>query len=280
MHHHEHPQAADDDLADLLDLDGDVLHDYWSQALTWVRQAAGFAGNRRVVDLGAGSGTGTIGLAHRFGEAEVVAVDADHAMLRRVCSKALDLGLAGRVRTLHADLDLGLPDVGAVDVAWASMSLHHLTDPDRVLRDLLAATRPGGLVAVAEFDEPLRFLPHDVGFGRPGLEDRCLQALRAEHVGALPELGADWGARLAATGFVVTDERTFTVDLRPPGPAGTARYARLWLQRLRSGLSERLAPDDLAALDRLLEVGGTGAVERRDDLHVRGCRTVTLARRP
>ena len=55
------------------------------------------------------------------------------------------------------------------------MSLHHMADPGQVLRDALAATRPGGLIAVAEFSEPLRFLPDDLGFGRPGFESRIAE---------------------------------------------------------------------------------------------------------
>lgn len=269
---HDH---GDTTLADLLDLDGDVLNEYWTDALNWVRHAADGEPRRRIVDLGAGTGTGTLRLAHRFAGAEVVAVDASEDMLNRIRAKALDQGLADRVSTVHADLDVAWPDLGTVDVTWASLSLHHLADPDRVLRDLHAATRPGGLVAVAEFDGRPRFLPDSVG---PGFEQRLLELLHEQDAHRLPELGSDWAARLVAAGFTLLDERAFVIDLAP-APPSTGRYADLWLRRLGEYLGDQLGPADTATLAGLLD-DGAGSLLRRGDLHVRGTRTVTLARRP
>jgi ubiquinone/menaquinone biosynthesis C-methylase UbiE len=275
-----HDGTADAELAELLDLDGEVLRSYWTDVLTWVRHAATGTARERILDLGAGSGVGAIALAQRFGGAEVIAVDASEEMLRRIRVKALDLGLAHRIRTVQADLNVVWPAIDPIDVTWASMSLHHLADPDRVLGEVFASTRPGGLVAVAEMAEPLRFLPHDVGFGRPGLETRCLDALGKEHAYSLPELGSDWSARLERAGFTVFIERTFPIELNAPHPRATAHYARQWLCRLRSGLAHRLAHDDLAALGALIEGVGPESLLHRDDLQIRGSRTVTLARHP
>ncbi len=280
MTHAPHEQAEDDtDLAAMLDLDAEVLRGYWTDVLAWVRRDAPSC-CRTILDLGAGTGTGTIPLAQRFADVEVVAVDSSAAMLERIRGKALDLGLGPRVRTLEADLDGAWPAVGPVDVTWASMSLHHLADPDRVLRDVFAATRPGGLMAVVEMAEPVRFLPDDVGLGRPGLEIRCLEALVSEHSHALPELGADWAPRLETAGFTIIGERTMVIDLVAPNPAAAARYAELWLGRLRSGLADRLAGDDLETIATLIDSDGPLSLRRRTDLRIRGTRSVTLARRP
>lgn len=285
-HHSQADQANDrhahgDDpvLAELLDLDGVVLRDYWADALTWLRRAARYLPRTRLLDLGAGSGVGTIALAQRFAGAEVIAVDQDEQMLEHIRAKALDLGLAPRVRTVLADLDAGLPDLESVDITWASMSMHHLADPDRVLRDVFAVTRPGGLLAVAEFAEPLRHLPYDLGIGRPGLEDRLLAALNNQHAHELPEIGADWPPRLAAAGFSVLEHRMFELDLRPGRNVDAIRYARLWFGRLRHGIADAVDGDDLATLDLLLADHGPHALRLRDDLHLHGHRTVTLARR-
>ncbi len=48
-----------------------------------------------------------------------------------------------------------------------------MSDPDRVLADVFATIRPGGLLVVAEMESFPRFLPDDIGFGHPGLEARC-----------------------------------------------------------------------------------------------------------
>src|SRR5690348_3674005 len=155
-HRHEHSAGSDVAMTGLLELDGEVLRDYWSAALDWVTSAAD--GASRVLDLGAGTGTGALGLAERFPRAEVIAVDIEDGSLARLRDKAAARGLADRVRAVAADLDAGWPDFGPLDLTWASMSLHHLADPGRVLGDVRAATRTGGLIAVAEFAEPLRFL--------------------------------------------------------------------------------------------------------------------------
>jgi hypothetical protein len=159
------------------------------------------------------------------------------------------------------------------------MSLHHLADPDRVLREVFASTRAGGLLAVAELTEPLRFLPDELGLGRPGLEARCLDALASAQADALPELGSQWSARLAAAGFELLSERRVTIEQDRPPSAGTVRYAQLWLGRLRSAIAQQLADDDLATLDLLIDGDGPASLRRRGDLAIRGARTVTLARR-
>lgn len=279
-HHHHHGDTSTDGdggLAELLDLDADVLHEYWADALGGVRRAAGDGPRRRIVDLGAGTGTGTLGLAHRFAGAEVVAVDASEEMLDRLRAKALDQGLADRVRTVRADLDDGWPVDGPVDVTWASLSLHHFADPGRVLRDVHAATRPGGLLAVAEFAERPRFLPDAVG---PGLEQRLLDELGHDQADHLPHLGSDWAERVTAAGFELVEERTFVLDVAGPPGGSVGRYADLWFRRLRPRLADRLAPADAATLDGLLDGDGPETLLRRGDLRVRGTRTVTLARRP
>jgi SAM-dependent methyltransferase len=279
-HDHDHaaPSGAPDGaMTGLLELDAEVLHDYWSAALDWVTSAAPGAG--RLLDLGAGTGTGALGLALRFPAAEVIAVDIEPGSLARLRHKAHVLGLDERVRALEADLDAGWPALGPLDLTWASMSLHHMADPGRVLSDALAATRAGGLIAVAEFSEPLRFLPPEPGPGRPGIEERLAETLGRAHAQAMPTLGSAWAPRLADAGWDVTDERQFPVDLDPPAHPRAAEYARAWFTRLAQGFTGELAPDDQATLAALLAEDGPGALTG-DSLHIRGVRTVTLARRP
>lgn len=280
-HHHEHFAGSDDTMTGLLELDGEVLRDYWSAALDWVTSAAD--GTSRVLDLGAGTGTGALGLAERFPRAEVIAVDVEPGSLARLRDKAAARGLADRVRAVEADLDAGWPDFGPLDLTWASMSLHHLADPGRVLGDVRAATRAGGLIAVAEFAEPLRFLRPDLGFGRPDFEERVLEVLGRAHAEALPTLGSAWAPRLADAGWDVIDERQFPIDLDPPAHPRAAEYARAWFSRLSEGFADQLDPDDQATLAALLAAlladKGPGPVPDPARLHIRGIRTVTLARR-
>jgi len=278
-HQHEHGQDSAGGFTDLLDLDAEVLHDYWTAALDWVRDAAAAAHPARLLDLGAGTGTGAIGLAGRFPAAEVTAVDIESDLLRLLRDRAGVLGLAPRLHAVEADLDVGWPDFGVLDLTWASMSLHHMADPAAVLREVLAATRDGGLIAVAEFPEPLRFLRTDLGIGKPGFEERVITALGRAHAEEMPTLGSDWAPRLADAGWQVTAEHEFPVNLDPPAHPKAGRYAHAWFSRLAQGHTDRLEPADRETLAALLDDDGPQSLLRGAGLRIRGLRTVTLARR-
>jgi hypothetical protein len=150
--------------------------------------------------------------------------------------------------------------------------MHHLAEPGRTLVEVRAALRPGGFLVIVELDSFPRFLTDPAG---AALEERChaeLARLRHEHG---LHMGEDWGARLRAAGFEVKGERRYDIELRPPLPPRAGRYAQVSLQRIRHGLADRLASDDLAALDAL---GAT--VLDRTDLTVRATRSVWIGHRP
>jgi ubiquinone/menaquinone biosynthesis C-methylase UbiE len=283
-HHHDHGHQPSDDewaaMAELLDLDGEVLRSYLVDVTSWLQRLTEDEPPRRILDIGAGTGTGTLALAERFAGATLIAVDKSEQMLTRLQHKAQHLGLADRVQTVPADLDTAWPTIAPVDLAWASLSLHHLTSPDRVLDEILATIRPGGLLAVAEMEAPPTFLPDGLGIGRPGLESRCHDALAKEHAETLPHLGADWAPHLEQAGFKEVAKRVFAINLEPPHPPATGRFAWLYLQRIRPALADRLGADDLATLDTLLDSDAPDSVLHRSDLVVRGRRTVWIGRRP
>lgn len=265
-HHHGHQahHADHDALADILDLDAEVLHEHLTEVMNWVHEHAG--GAATVLDLGAGTGAGTLALARRFPAAEITAVDVSPQMLDHLRHKAHTAGVAGRVRTVEADLDATWPDLEPADLVWAANSLHHLTDPVGTLRQIRTAIRPGGHLVALEMSAFPRFLPGDA------LEARCHAAVTEARTSDMPHLGADWGPLLRAAGFTVEAERRFEIDLRPPLPEATGRYAQATLRRLRHGLEDRLSPTDLAALEALAE-----DVPHRTDLTVRAQRTAWAA---
>ncbi|MGW0803432.1 class I SAM-dependent methyltransferase [Nonomuraea sp. NPDC002799] len=275
-HAHHHHVAADHEtaLADKLDLDAKVLGAYLDEMTGWVRQHAP-GSPRKVVDVGAGTGTGSLALARRFTTAEIVAIDRSAVLLDRLRAAVRGQGLDDRLRVVPADLDVAWPAVDAVDVAWAASSLHHVADPDRVLRDIRAALNPGGLLVVIEMDALPRFLPDDIGLGRPGLEARCHEAAARAGWNAHP----DWRPHLERAGFEPAEQRRFAIDASP-APPSTGHYAHSVLNGFRSGIAEHLADDDLATLDRLLTGDHPDALLNRPDLTVRGSRTAWAARRP
>jgi SAM-dependent methyltransferase len=281
-HHHSH-DAADFDwpaMAESLDLDGEVLHEYLSGAIDWVCQQAGDRDVRHILDFGAGTGNASLALARRYPQARVTAVDGSGPLLGHLTAKARDLGLADRISTVEADLDGDWPVLEPADLAWSSNALHHLADPGRALREILARLRPGGLVAVAEMTGTLRFLPDDLGVGQPGLEARAAALQDQLRAAELPFLGADWAPLISAAGFTDVTGRAFEIKLDPPLPANAGRFAQHWLRRIRGLADDRLSAGDLATLDVLTADDGPASVRQRADLAIRGGRTVWTGRRP
>lgn len=98
VHDHQHEEVPD-----LLDLDAEVL----TEARDAVRVDIGRlvdAPVRSILDLGAGTGSGTFGLLRHFPDAHALALDSSEEML-------------DRISTLRADLDEALPEIDPVDLA-------------------------------------------------------------------------------------------------------------------------------------------------------------------
>ncbi|MEV7342920.1 class I SAM-dependent methyltransferase [Streptomyces sp. NPDC093544] len=284
-HEHEHEHDADDQV-EILDLDAEVLAEHIASITAWLPIETS---PRRIVDLGCGTGAGTLALLERFPEAEVTAVDLSAAHLHRLQEKAAAAGAADRVRIVQADLDTtGWPELDAMawpelgmppELVWASASMHHVADPDRTLRQVHDLLAPGGLFAVVELAGFPRFLPEDAPEGAPGLEERCHAAIDHHHAEQVPHRGADWGTKLTKAGFTVEGERTITVDIGPPQTDAAGRYALSSLRRMRGGVASALTAEDLAAFDQLLDTESPHSILRRSDLGVRTERTVWAARR-
>ncbi|GGZ70611.1 class I SAM-dependent methyltransferase [Streptomyces subrutilus] len=276
-HAHDHDHTHDQvDHSEILDLDATVLAEHLTSVTAWLPVAAP---PRHIVDLGCGTGAGTFALLARFPEARVTAVDSSAAHLRRLQEKACAERVDDRVRTVQADLDAAWPDLGRPDLVWASASLHHMADPRRALRETHGALAPGGLLAVVELAGYPRFLPATAPEDRPGLEDRLHAASERRHEGLVPHRGADWGPMLDAAGFGVEAERTITVEIAAADSEAVGHYALRSLQRLRDSASDGLAPEDLDALDRLLDTTAAHGLPHRSDLALRTERTVWAARR-
>lgn len=284
-HDHRHAPGGQEwgELGDYLELEAEVLSPLLLEAIS-VLQALAARGPveiARIVDVGCGTGVAAAALAQAFPGARVVGLDRSADLLVMARERAARFGLGDRVTTVEADLEAALGEVGPVDLGWASMVLHHLEDPGGLLRQLHAAIRPGGLLALVEFGPTTRSLPDELGFGAPGFTRRHDEAAAAAIEAHLPPgaLGRDWPATLRAAGFEVLDHRTIVVDL----PAPLAEVPRRWVQqRLRRSLRlvhDRLSANDLATLDVLTDPTDPRGVLRRTDVEVHAGRSLFAARR-
>lgn len=275
--HSGHQEHSDGGQAEILDLDAEVLAEHIASITAWLPLKSE---PRQIVDLGCGTGAGTFALLERFPDAHVTAVDASAGHLQFLREKACARGVEECVRTVQADLDSNRwPDLGRPDLVWASASMHHMADPDRALRSVHELLAPGGLFAVVELADFPRFLPAGAPENRPGLEERAHAATDSFHAEHVPHRGADWGPMLTAAGFTVEDERTITVNIEGERSEAIGRYAYGSLQRIRGVAAPALSPEDLTALDDLLDTDSPNSLLRREDLAVRTERTVWAARR-
>jgi SAM-dependent methyltransferase len=276
-HEHGRHEQNGGGLREMLDLDAEVAAAQLSELTAQAAHLAGDHPVRDILDIGAGTGTGTFALLRRFPEAIVTAIDTSEEMLRHLRESATRYDLTDRIHPLRADLDDGWPTTTKADLVWASSSMHHMADPDRVLRDIHTTLRPGGLLTVIEMDRMPRFLPDDLGFGRPGMEARCHSLLDEARTASLPHISSDWPSRLTAAGFTILESRDLTVDMPAPLPETAIKYAYATLSRIRSALAARLAPEDVSTLDALLNRDGPQALHTRTDLRVHSTRAAWIA---
>ncbi|WP_225636915.1 class I SAM-dependent methyltransferase [Streptomyces solaniscabiei] len=287
-HHHDHDHDRDIDwaaMAPLLEAQAELFTPLYRRAMAWLAREVTEPG--LIADVGSGPGVVSCLFADAFPGARVVAVDGAGPLLERARDRAARLGVADRFGTLTGELPgvLGELDYPA-DLLWASQSLHHLGDQRAALTALAGHLAPGGTLAILEGGLPARFLPRDIGIGRPGLQARLHAAeedafaeMRASLPGSVAE-AEDWPALLTAAGLKHTGTCSFLLDLPAPVSDEARAYVAASLSRVRERFGEGLDAEDRATLDRLLDPEDAASVHRRPDVFVLLAHTVYTAVRP
>jgi ubiquinone/menaquinone biosynthesis C-methylase UbiE len=110
--------------------------------------------NKKILDVGSGTGTMSILIKQAYPAAEVVGLDADPHILEIARSKARTSGLDIQFDQ-GMSFDLPYPRE-SFDVVLTSMMLHHLTKNDKVstAKEMYRVLRPGGQLFGADFGEP------------------------------------------------------------------------------------------------------------------------------
>ncbi|WP_037824736.1 MULTISPECIES: class I SAM-dependent methyltransferase [unclassified Streptomyces] len=282
---HDHGEIDWAEMAPHLEAQAELYAPLYRQALAWLAREVTEPG--LVVDIGSGPGVVSSLFAETFPGARVVAADGAAPLLERARARAERLGFADRFGTLAGDLPGALADLDyPADLMWAAQSVHHLPDQRAALAALGGHLAPGGTLAVLEGGLTARFLPRDIGIGRPGfqarlraVEEDAFTAMRADLPGSVAET-EDWPAMLSAAGLEHTGTRSFLLDLPAPVTAATRDYVATSLSRLRERIGESLDGDDRTTLDRLLDPADEAGVHRRPDVFVLVAHTVYTAVRP
>jgi SAM-dependent methyltransferase len=193
-------------------------------------EAAAITEEAAVLDVGAGTGTGTRRLVELVGAERVAAVDPTEGWVEEV--RARFPGVDARVASGEA-----LPfEDDAFDAALAHLVLNFMADPEAGVAEMRRVTRPGGVVGACVWDYPGEMTLLRVFWeAAEALDSDRAQAADERtqmRFGADGELGELWRqaglAEVEEGGIVVSAEYEGFDDLWEPftlgvGPAG--RYA-------------------------------------------------------
>ncbi|MFD8232116.1 class I SAM-dependent methyltransferase [Streptomyces sp. NPDC059696] len=283
--HHGHTDLDWAEMGPVLESSAELFAPLYERAFAWLAQEVTEPG--LIVDAGSGPGVVSCLFAEEFPGARIMAVDGSEALLERARARAGRLGVADRFGTLAGELPEVLAELDyPADLLWASRSLHHLGDQRAALAAFARHLAPGGTLALMEGGLPLRFLPRDIGMGRPGLQARIdaveadwFTRMRTDLPGHVAET-EDWPALLTAAGLKPTRTHSFLLDLPAPASERARAYVVASLSHMRDKLAEGLDAEDLATVDRLLDPDDEASLHRRPDVFVLEAHTVHTAVRP
>jgi len=207
------------------------------------------AAGQRVLDVGCGPGTITVGLAERVAPGEVVALERESAVLAEVERLAIERGLTNLATTTGDVYALDSADK-AFDVVHAHQVLQHLSDPVAALREMRRVTKPEGVVAVRDADyAAMTWYPLD-----PRL-DRWLELYHevARANGAEPDAGRRLLSWARAAGFSEVSSTASAWVFADH--ASREWWGGTWAERTtRSGVAEQALAAGLATREELADL--------------------------
>ena len=124
-------------------------------------------GDERIIDFGSGLGQFSRAMARAVPRGHVVGLERDEAQLTAATRLAAAEGEAGLVDFRRGDVldaSLGPDEWGTFDVAHARFVLEHVSNPLRVVQNMVRALKPGGRIILADDDhDMLRVYPEPPG---------------------------------------------------------------------------------------------------------------------
>ena len=204
---------------------------------------------QRVLDVGSGTGEDALEMARRVAPGgSVVGVEPSDAMRAEAIRRAVVCGLPV---VFQAGDAAALPlDDHSVDAARADTVLQHLSDPAAAVGELVRVTRPGGRVAILDFDQGTFMVDH-----RDRATTAALYAHLIDHAAQgwmgrqLPRLLVDHGVRdVTVRPQVVLSDLAFlhllldhpSAELVAAGRIGEPTIRRWWAEAAAAADTGRL----------------------------------------
>jgi ubiquinone/menaquinone biosynthesis C-methylase UbiE len=149
----------------------------------------------KVLDIGTGTGLLLIHMVDEIGQ--ITGVDNSEGMLEMLQEKIEKTNLSNADYFLY-DAETDLLPISDYDMVISSMTFHHFTKPNEVLKDVYKSLKPGGRVCIGDLDK------EDGSFHSDNLADDV------KHFGFEKETFNKW---LQEAGFENTSvEEIFRVD--------------------------------------------------------------------
>ncbi len=146
-----------DSVASNYDLMNDLMsggmHRLWK---TFTLARTGLRPGDTALDLAAGTGDITIGLAKQVGDkGRVFHTDINAAMLLEGSDRLLDKGFSKNVTTLQVNAEKLPFESRSMSCVTIAFGLRNVTDKQAALNEMARVLKPGGRVMVLEFSKPV-----------------------------------------------------------------------------------------------------------------------------
>lgn len=188
-------------------------HRVWKVETDAVVDRAGFAAGDRLLDLGCGPGFLALDLARKAGSGgRVLGVDSSEAFVAHLRAEARRLEL-DRVGAEVADVREIAFDEESFDGAICRWVLMFVPKPERAVRSVAAALRPGGVFAVMEYTHFRNISLFPDGRAFRTIYDAVHR--RIADVGGDADIGARLPSMLVESGFEIVDLLPFWRVGRP-----------------------------------------------------------------
>ncbi len=209
-----------------------LQHGLWQPTVARGWQAAGFRPGWRIADIGCGPGFATVELSRLVGpKGHVAALERSQRYLESARHRCESAGCAN-VSFHSVDLISEPCPVEGYDAAWCRWVAMWVADPARLVANIRAAVRDGGVLVMHEYTHYRSFR---LSPSSPEIEQFVEQveaALRS--TGGDPDVGRRMPGLLNAAGFEVTALEPLVFSARPSDPLWQwpASYIRTYAPRL------------------------------------------------